>query len=125
MSDWREEIGRIAEEEGDENLSISVISPLAPGDARPALIIVHPGDASGEPGLDEALDAITGTVRSAIEQGEDIIVLHRFSSSYFDPGSGYTGPETPSCDYWFGQVIDACEAEGTAHYYGDLSLIHI
>lgn len=69
--------------------------------------------------MDEALEAITGTVRSAIEQGEDIIVLHRFSSSCFDAGSGYAGPETPACDYWFGQVIDVCEAEGTAHYYGD------
>lgn len=89
MSDWREDAG----EEGDENLSISVISRLAPRDARPALIIVHPGDASGEPGVDEALGAITGTVRSAIEQGEDIIVLHRFSSSCFDAGSAYAGPQ--------------------------------
>lgn len=43
--------------------------------------------------MDEALGAITGTVRSAIEQGEGIIVLHRFSSSCFDAGSAYAGPQ--------------------------------
>lgn len=119
MTDWREEVARIAAIEEDENTELHELSALAPcPHPGPVLIIVHPGDASDEPGIDECLEAMQVTLHK--RQGDcRIIVLHRFSSVYMDPDHDYAVGERASCQDWFEAVAEVCDHPDTVQLYGD------
>ena len=111
-SQIRGKIDEIVADEGDENFSLHVLHDQGPGDpGSPLLIVVHPGDASGEPGIDAALEDLTREVRRS-RAASRILVLHRFSSSY--PGNY---PETDACDDWFSEVAGL--GRDASHLYGD------
>lgn len=119
MPDWRDAVARIADEEEDENVTLHHLTSLDMlHHAVPVLIIVHPGDASDEPGIRDALEAIRGTVEKMGEECQ-VIVLHRFSSVYMDPDHPFAVGEHLSCQDWFETVGEVCDKPETVQLYGD------
>ena len=118
-ADWRSRVAGIAADEEDENTELHDLTAAAlVADPSPVLIIVHPGDASDEPGIEDALEGMQVTL---LQRAEDcrVIVLHRFSSVYMDPDHDYAVGERISCQDWFEAVGDICVRPETIHFYGD------
>ena len=99
--------------EACENLSLHVLRfaehrPIARG----TTLVVHPGDASAEPGIAAHLEAMSADLDCAVARGDHIVVLHRFSSSY---DGGFI--EEIACSRWFNAVANAGVAAD--HLYSD------
>lgn len=120
MSGWRDKVAGIVETEEDENLALH---ELAMDDlsahSSPVLIVVHPGDASGEPGIDASLEGMQATLRLRAPDCR-LVILHRFSSCYMDPDHAYAVAERRSCCDWFEAVSEICESPETTQFYGDI-----
>lgn len=103
----------IAEREGDVNHELHLLRVRERDGSEPVVVIVHPGDASGEPGIRGALDNMTQELGWARDKGGiRFIVLHRFSSSY----DGQYG-ENSQCEDFFEEVREVgLDAD---HLYGD------
>ena len=117
--DWRSRVAEIAAEEEDENTELHDLTAAAlVADPSPVLIIVHPGDASGEPGIEDALESMQVTLRQRAKDCR-VIVLHRFSSVYMDPDHEYAVGESLTCQDWFEVVAELCDGPDTIQFYGD------
>lgn len=118
---WRGPLAEIVAEEADENHGVRVVHP---GDRVPmghgALVVVHPGDASDEPGVCEALERMTRTLRETrLDPFRRVVIVHRFSSAYMDPSSDMAVEERPACARWFSEVVKSCDDQVTVQVYGD------
>lgn len=118
-TEWRVRVAEVAAGERDENTELHDLSGVAPClGSVPILIIVHPGDASDEPGIDDALEAMQMTLRRHAEECR-VLVLHRFSSVYMDPDHDFAVGERAACQDWFDAVAVICDRPDTIHFYGD------
>lgn len=111
--DISDRIRAIVEDEGDTNFKLHILRFRDLPDGCPVVIIVHPGDASGEPGIRGPLDNMTqGLEWAAEDPATRFIILHRFSSSY----DGEFG-ENSQCDDWFEKIREV--GVRADHLYGD------
>lgn len=120
VSGWKSRLDKVIRIEEDENLVLHEIStgrPLEPG--AHVTVIVHPGDASGEPGIDGALASLCASLEARRAAGDRMVVLHRFSSTYMDPAGRWSQRESPPCREWFSLVTAICRQPDSLQFYGD------
>lgn len=120
MKGWRAQVAGIVRAEEDENSDLHeiVAVPDFPLSSR-VTILVHPGDASDEAGIDAALAGMTRDLEERMDAGDAMIVLHRFSSVYMDPRHDYAVRERPPVRDWFRAVGRACSDRRSWQLYGD------
>jgi len=104
----------IANLEESENFDLHLLpGPSAFSGARRLVVIVHPGDALDEPGIDDCLESMTAELRERIVCEDDILVVHRFSTSYI---LGFEDARHAERE-WFDTIRDL--PARTVHIYGD------
>lgn len=113
-------VAAIAAAEGDKNITLhDLVDAPRPIRWEDAVVIVHPGDASDEPGISDALRMMTASLR-AIRPETHVVVIHRFSSVYMDRDHEYAVTESRSCESWFSEVNRLCDLPHTRQIYTDM-----
>lgn len=128
---WREPEGlwhrmaQFAEDHPDDGFLV-MAEPVEPDVRRPLLVMVHPGDAvqsredvahcpSADVVLAYAAECQTGMaeeIRDLLDQGADVVVLHRYSS-------GYAFASRMGVEPCYMDVLEAAHESGAAILYGD------